>query len=178
MSTTLSAAPGPGDHVRGNPTAPVTLVEYGDFECPYTAKAYPLVKALLEQAPQQLRVIFRHLPLTEIHANAQMAAESAEGAAAQGRFWEMHDLLFEHQHQLGPSLIITIAEKLGLDVERLKRDVEARTFQAHVEEDVRSADASGVRGTPSFFLNGRGVGGVPTLEAVLRAAEQGSSAIR
>jgi protein-disulfide isomerase len=170
MTTSLSVPPGPGDHVRGDPSAKVTLVEYGDFECPYTRKAYPLVKELLAQSGRALRFIYRHLPLTQIHANAQMAAESSEGAAAQGKFWETHDLLFEHQNQLSPSLVLTIAQTLGLDEELLKTQVQERTFEKHVDDDVRSAQDSGVQGTPAFFLNGRRVQGVPTLETILQLA--------
>jgi protein-disulfide isomerase len=159
------------DHIRGNPDAPVTLLEYGDFECPYCGAAAPIVEKLLEHL--DLRYVFRHLPLTDVHPNAQTAAEAAEAAAAQGRFWEMHDRLITHQDALAPSDLYRHAADLGLDLDRFSDDLRRRRHAARVAEDVRSADASGVSGTPTFFINGRrhlGVYDEATLAAAVKAA--------
>jgi Na+/H+ antiporter NhaA len=161
------------DHIRGAPGAPVTLVEYGDFECPYCGRAEPAIRELLAQWGDDLRYVFRHLPLSDVHPWAQPAAEAAEAASAQGAFWEMHDLLLAHQGELTPSSLRRYARQLGLDVERFSEDLRRRAYAARVGEDVVSADASGVSGTPSFFINGRrhnGVYDVATLSAAVRAA--------
>ena len=131
------------DHIRGNPDAPVTLLEYGDFECPYCGHAAPIVEKLLDTA-STLRYVFRHLPLTDVHPNAQTAAEAAEAAGAQGAFWEMHDRLLTHQDALAPSDIYRHAADLGLDINRFSDDLRRRRHAARVAEDVRSADESGV----------------------------------
>jgi Na+/H+ antiporter NhaA len=159
------------DHIRGNPDAPVTLLEYGDFECPYCGAAAPIVDKLL--AHLDLRYVFRHLPLTDVHPNAQSAAEAAEAAAAQERFWEMHDRLLTHQDALAPSDLYRHAADLGLDLDRFSEDMRRRRHAARVAEDVRSADASGVSGTPTFFINGRrhlGVYDEATLAKAVKAA--------
>jgi Na+/H+ antiporter NhaA len=143
------------DHIRGPNDAPVTLVEYGDFECPYCGRAEPIVRDLLTDFSGELRYVWRHLPLADVHEHAQMAAEAAEAAGAQGAFWEMHDLLFEHQDALRPRDLRGYAEQLGLDVDRFADEVRRRVHAAHIEGDVESADLSGVAGTPTFFLNGR-----------------------
>ena len=161
------------DHIRGAPGAPVTLVEYGDFECPYCGRAEPAIRELLAQWGDDLRYVFRHLPLSDVHPWAQLAAEAAEAAGAQGAFWEMHDLLLAHQGELTPSSLRRYARELGLDVERFSEELRRRAYAARVGEDVVSADASGVSGTPSFFINGRrhnGVYDVATLSAAVRAA--------
>jgi len=161
------------DHVRGNPDAPVTLVEYGDYECPYCGHAAPTIDALLEHFPDELRYVWRHLPLTDVHPNGQMAAEAAEAAAAQGRFWDMHDRLLSHQDELSPIDLYGHANALGLDLDQFKEDVWKRRHAARVAEDVQSADASGVSGTPTFFINGRrhhGVYDIDTLRAALKTA--------
>jgi Na+/H+ antiporter NhaA len=161
------------DHIRGRPDAPVTLVEYGDFECPYCGRAEPIIRELLAAHDDDLRYVFRHLPLADVHPNAQRAAEASEAAAAQGAFWEMHDRLLSHQDELTPRDLHRHAEALGLDVERFTEDVRQRRFAARVAEDVTSADASGVAGTPTFFINGRrhqGVYDIATLTAEVRAA--------
>ncbi|SDN28302.1 Na+/H+ antiporter NhaA [Streptomyces wuyuanensis] len=142
------------DHVRGSPTAPVTLVEYGDFECPYCGQAEAVVRELLRDAGD-VRYVWRHLPLDDVHPHARTAAEAAEAAAEQNRFWDMHDLLMEHQGALRATDLVRYAEALGLDVERFRRDLRKRRGAARVAEDVDSADLSGVSGTPSFFVNGR-----------------------
>ena len=140
------------DHVRGSDTALVTLVEYGDFECPYCGQAEPVVRELLDEGG--LRYVWRHLPLSDVHPNAQLAAEAAEAAARQDAFWQMHDLLFAHQGELRPPHLRRYAEQLGLDVQRFAQDLRDHAGAEHVAEDLASADLSGAAGTPSFFING------------------------
>ncbi len=161
------------DHVRGSGHAPVTLVEYADFECPYCGQAEPVIRELLGTFGEDLRYVFRHLPLNDVHPHAQLAAEAAEAAGAQGAFWEMHDLLFEHQDALTPEDLHDHAAELGLDTERFDDELRRRTYAPRVSADVSSADASGVSGTPSFFINGRrhqGVYDAATLSAAVRMA--------
>jgi Na+/H+ antiporter NhaA/protein-disulfide isomerase len=160
------------DHVRGPEEAPVTVVEYGDFECPYCGQAEPVVRELLSDFGD-VRYVWRHLPLNDVHPHAQSAAEASEAAAGQGAFWEMHDLLLEHQDALRRADLLGYAEQLGLDLDRFEEDVRKRTGAVRVEEDVDSADASGVAGTPTFFVNGRrhyGAYDIETLSAAVRAA--------
>jgi Na+/H+ antiporter NhaA len=142
------------DHVRGPKKAPVTLVEYGDFECPYCGLAEPVVRELLAETGD-VRYVFRHLPLTDVHSHAQLASEGAEAAAQQGAFWEMHDVLMEHQGALTARDLIRYATELGLDTGRFTADLRSHAGAAHVAEDVDSADLSGVSGTPTFFINGK-----------------------
>jgi Na+/H+ antiporter NhaA len=160
------------DHIRGPLDAPVTVVEYGDFECPYCGRAERVVRELLRDFGD-VRYVWRHLPLNDVHPNTQLAAEAAEAAADQGAFWEMHDLLLEHQDALRPNDLIGYAEQLGLDVERFTNDLREQAGAARVAEDVDSADLSGVSGTPTFFINGRrhyGAYDIATLSAAVRAA--------
>jgi len=142
------------DHVAGPDNAPVTLVEYGDYECPYCGMAYPIVKAAQLELGGQLRFVFRHFPLAEAHPHARLAAQAAEAAAAQGRFWEMHDMLFEHQEALANEDLVSYAGLLGLDTAQFARDLEAGTYEKRVRDDFRSGVKSGVNGTPTFFVNG------------------------
>jgi Na+/H+ antiporter NhaA len=142
------------DHVRGSLNAPVTVVEYGDFECPYCGQAEPVVRELLRDFGD-VRYVWRHLPLSDVHPNAQLAAEAAEAAANQGAFWEMHDLLFGHQDSLSASDLMGYADQLGLETERFEEDLREHTGAARVADDVDSADLSGVSGTPTFFVNGQ-----------------------
>jgi Na+/H+ antiporter NhaA len=142
------------DHIRGPLEAPVTILEYGDFECPYCGRAEPFVREVLREFVGA-RYVWRHLPLSDVHPHAQLAAEAAEAAADQGAFWEMHDLLFEHQDALEPDDLIGYARELGLDVERFEQQLGEHEGAAHVVEDIDSADLSGVSGTPTFFINGR-----------------------
>jgi Na+/H+ antiporter NhaA len=142
------------DHVRGPMEAPVTMVEYGDFECPYCGQAEPVVRELLGDFGD-VRYVWRHLPLSDVHPNAQLAAEASEAAARQGAFWEMHDLLLDHQDALEPSDLMGYAERLGLDIERFSNDLREHEGAAQIAEDVDSADISGVSGTPTFFINGQ-----------------------
>ncbi|HVE68959.1 MAG TPA: Na+/H+ antiporter NhaA [Solirubrobacteraceae bacterium] len=157
------------DHVRGPQEAPVTLLEYGDFECPYCGRAEPVIRELLESFGSELRYVFRHLPLPDVHPHAEMAAQAAEAAGAQGRFWEMHDLLLARQADLEPPALLQEAEELGLDVDRFWEDVRTGAFARRVARDVRSADESGVAGTPTFFINGRRHHGAYDLDSLTRA---------
>ena len=150
----LTPPVGPNDHAAGPADAPVTLVEYGDFECPYCGQAYPIVKALQERLGDRLRVVFRNFPLSESHPHAEHAAEAAEAAGAQGRFWEMHDMLYENQGALGDRALIGYATQLGLDAARVTRELESGTFADKVRADFRGGVRSGVNGTPTFFING------------------------
>jgi Na+/H+ antiporter NhaA len=143
------------DHVRGPVDAPLTLVEYGDFECPFCGRATGAVEELRERFGDRLRYVYRNLPLTDVHPYAQLAAEAAEAAAAQGRFWEMHDRLFSNQERMSPSDLLEHAAAIGLDVARFSRDLGSGRHARRVQEDVDSAEASGVEGTPTFFVGGR-----------------------
>jgi Na+/H+ antiporter NhaA len=161
------------DHVRGPDDAPVTLVEYGDYECPFCGQAEIVIRELLESFGDDLRYVWRHLPLNDVHPRAQTAAEAAEAAAGQGAFWPMHDRLLDHQDELNPRDLLRHAVDLGLAVDRFMDELRRRTHAPRVDEDVTSADASGVAGTPSFFINGRrhhGAYDVATLAAAVRAA--------
>jgi len=161
------------DHVRGPLGAPVTLVEYGDYECPYCGLAEPVVRELLADFDDDLRYVWRHLPLTDVHPNAQLAAEAAEAAALQGRYWQMHDILISHQGDLRLKDLLGYAEQIGLDPDAFRRDLRARAGAQAVAEDVESADLSSVSGTPTFFVNGRrhhGAYDVASLSAAVRAA--------
>jgi Na+/H+ antiporter NhaA len=160
------------DHLRGPVEAPVTVVEYGDFECPYCGRAEPVVRELLADFGD-VRYVWRHLPLSDVHPNADFAAEASEAAAAQGAFWEMHDLLLDHQGELRPPDLQDYAEQLGLDIERYHEDLRRHAYAPRVEEDVDSADISGVTGTPTFFVNEQrhdGAYDIETLSAAVRAA--------
>jgi protein-disulfide isomerase len=145
---------GERDHVQGRADAPVTLVEYGDFECPYCRQAYPIVKEVQSRVGARLRFVFRNFPLTELHPHAQHAAEAAEGAGAQGAFWQMHDRIFERQFALEDDNLIEYARDLGLDADRLAGELAAHTHKARVRDDFMSGVRSGVNGTPTFFING------------------------
>lgn len=157
-----------GDHVRGDLDGEVTLVEYGDFECPYCGQAEPIVRALLSDEVG-LRYVWRHLPLRDVHPHAQLAAEASEAAQSQGAFWEMHDLLLDHQGALTVTDLLQYAESLGLDVRQFARELRDRRHAPRIEGDVESADASEVSGTPSFFINGQRYTG-PVQEEPLREA--------
>ena len=160
------------DHIRGPLVAPVTVVEYGDFECPYCGRAEPVVRELLREFVD-VRYVWRHLPLSDVHPRAQLAAEASEAAAEQGAFWQMHDLLLGHQDALRPDDLIAYAEQSGLDVERFTNDLREHTGAPRVADDVDSADLSGVSGTPTFFINGRrhhGAYDIKTLSAAVRVA--------
>jgi protein-disulfide isomerase len=142
------------DHVRGSRDAQVTLVEYGDFQCPYCARAHAALTELMQQHGERVALVFRHLPLTDLHPFAAPAAEAAEAAGAQGKFWEMHDALFENQGMLDEDALPSMASNLGLDAQRFARELDDGAHRARVEADAEQAGALGARGTPTFFING------------------------
>ena len=158
------------DHVRGPLEAPVTVVEYGDFDCPYCGRAEPAVRELLRDFAD-VRYVWRHLPLTDVHPNAQLAAEASEAAADQGAFWEMHDLQLDHQDELRPRDLMGYAEELGLDLDRFKERIHRHAGAKRIAEDVEGADLSGVSGTPTFFINGRRHHGAYDIETLSRAVK-------
>ena len=163
------------DHIRGPEDALVTVVEYGDFECPYCGQAESVIRELLSSFGHDLRYVWRHLPLNDVHAHAQMAAEASEAAAAQGHFWDYYDALFADQGHLTMPDLVARAERLVLDVERFSDELRRRVYAPRVAEDVASADASGVSGTPTFFINGRrhyGAYDINTLTEEVRAARR------
>jgi Na+/H+ antiporter NhaA len=160
------------DHIRGPEVAPVTLVEYGDYECPYCGQAEPVIRELLESFGDDLRYVWRHLPLSDVHPNAQAAAEASEAAAAQGAFWQMNDKLLHNQDALMPRDLARYAEELGLDAERFWNELRRREYAERVAEDVASADASGVAGTPGFFINGRRHQGAYDVDTLTRAVQR------
>jgi protein-disulfide isomerase len=143
------------DHAQGDPEAPVTLVEYGDYECPHCGRAYPIVKQIQKHFGKRVRFVFRNFPLNEIHPHAEGAAESAEFAAAHRKFWQMHDLLFENQERLSEVLYLEIAKSLGLEAPGLRKALETREFAERVHSDFSGGVRSGVNGTPTFFINGK-----------------------
>jgi len=144
----------PNDHSSGPEDAPVTLVEYGDYECPYCGAAHPIVQEVQRTLGPKLRFVFRNFPLKEIHPHAERAAEAAEAAGAQGKFWEMHDLLFENQGALEDADLLRYAASLSLDGDRFATDLSTGVYTARVRGDFRSGVRSGVNGTPTFFING------------------------
>jgi protein-disulfide isomerase len=143
------------DHVIGPPGAAVTLVEYGDFECPNCKQAAPAVKLMLYRFAGRIRFVYRHFPLEEVHPHALFAAEAAEGAAGQGRFWQMHDLLFANQQHLKRHQLLAYAQRLELDMTRYTTEIDDHVYLQRVREHITSGDASGVRATPTFFLDGK-----------------------
>jgi protein-disulfide isomerase len=143
------------DHIQGPDDAPVSLVEYGDYQCPYCGAAHPVVKALQSRFGDQLRFVFRNFPLTEIHPLAEPAAETAEFAGAHGRFWAMHDALYENQDQLGYPLFFALSDALGLPEAELRHVLGNHTFAPRIQRDFIGGVRSGVNGTPSFFVNGQ-----------------------
>jgi Na+:H+ antiporter, NhaA family len=154
VSDPLTPPLGPGDHVDGPAGAPLELVMYGDFQCPFCTAAQPILRRVRDRLEGRLRFAFRQFPLREIHPDAERAAQASEAAAAQGAFWPMHDALYGLRGQLGLADIVAAAARLGLDAERIRADLEAGTYAAAVQEDVDSGIASGVAGTPTFFTGG------------------------
>jgi protein-disulfide isomerase len=142
------------DHSQGLEDAVVTLVEYGDYECPHCGRAHPIVKDVQRRLGSRLRFVFRNFPLREIHPHAEHAAEAAEAAAAQGKFWEMHDTIFERQRALEDRHLVEYAALLGLDAQRVQRELASHIHAARVKEDFLGGIRSGVNGTPTFFING------------------------
>jgi len=162
------------DHIRGPQDAPVTLLEYGDFECPYCGQAEQVIRELLMETGYDVRYVWRHLPLNDVHPYAQLAAEASEAAAAQDRFWDLHDLLLTHQGKLRGDDLAGYADELGLDVDRFMEEIRRRQHAGRVDDDVASADESGVSGTPTFFINGRrhyGAYDIDALTTAVRAAK-------
>jgi len=154
MVARLSVPVGERDHVSGGSSAAVTLVEYGDYECSHCGEAYPIVKAIQSEMGDKLRFVFRNFPLAQAHIHAQDAAESAEIAGEEGKFWEMHDMLFEHQNALTEDDLIRYATEVGADPETFSEELRGHTRKERVREDFLSGVKSGVNGTPTFFING------------------------
>jgi protein-disulfide isomerase len=167
--TKLSAAVNAKDHIQGDPKAPVTLVEYGDYQCPSCGQAYPIVKRLQKHFGKRLSFVFRNFPLTQIHQYAEPAAETAEYAGAHHKFWEMHDLLYENQERLDDDLLDELSQQLSLDPEELTRALESKQFEARVRADFSTGVRSGVNGTPTFFINGQRHDGSYDYESMVEA---------
>ncbi|GAB4462191.1 MAG: DsbA family protein [Armatimonadaceae bacterium] len=160
------------DHLEGRATAPITLLEYGDFECPHCRQAHPIVEEVRQAMGDKVRYAYRHFPLRQMHPHAQLAAEAAEAAAMQGKFWEMHHALFEQAGELDEALIQQLAEKLELDTEQFRQDLDNGTYTERVQEDFSSGVRSGVNGTPTFFINGKRHDGSFDKESLLAALDQ------
>jgi protein-disulfide isomerase len=158
-----------GDHTLGRTSAPVTLVEYGDYECPFCGAAQPNVREVLRLGGDSIRFAFRHFPLSQIHPHAPLAAEAAEAAGAQGRFWQMHELLFANQQALMPADLLTYAAAIGLDIAHFTADLEQHRYTSVVREHFLSGLRSGVNGTPTFFVNGLRHNGGYDLPSLLNA---------
>jgi len=159
------------DHVRGPANAPVTLVEYGDYECPHCGLAHPIVNAVRQHFARQLRFVFRHFPLSQIHPNAETAAESAEFAGAHGRFWEMHDGIYENQDRSGLPLLFALVRTLGLSELELQSALASGEYEPKVRADFLGGVRSGVNGTPSFFINGERHDGSYAFDDLVAAIE-------
>ena len=160
------------DHIRGPADAPVMLVEYGDYECPYCGAAHVIVNAVQEQMGNQLGFVYRHFPMTTVHSHAQHAAEAAEAAGAQGKFWAMHDLLFENQQALEDDDLLIYAETIGLDVGRFAAELAQHVHVQKVREDFMTGVRSGVNGTPTFYINGLRYDGSWDFASLLEALQQ------
>jgi len=160
------------DHIQGPADAPLTLVEYGDYQCPYCGAAYPVVKRLQKTLGHKLRFVFRNFPLTQAHPYAMVAAQAAEAAALQGKFWEMHDQIYEHQEFLEPEILPVWAKKLGLNVEKFGDDLGLESVAKRIKEDRGSGIRSGVNGTPTFFINGQRHDDSPDFAMLLAALEE------
>jgi protein-disulfide isomerase len=160
------------DHIQGPASAAVTLVEYGDYECPFCGAAYPIVKQVQARMGERLRFVFRNFPISTSHPHAEQAAEAAEAAATQGRFWEMHDHLYEHQRKLEDAHLHAYAEQLGLDVDRFDRELAQHAYAERVHEDFMSGVRSGVNGTPTFYINGKRHDAAYDLDTLLAALER------
>jgi protein-disulfide isomerase len=162
------------DHIQGPPDAPIMLLEYGDYECPFCGQVQPVVKAIQERLGDSLCFAFRHFPLTNVHPHSEHAAEAAEAAGAQGKFWEMHEMLFQNQSALDDESLAEYAAALGLDEARFIREVVSGAHAEHIREDFKTGVRAGVNGTPCFFINGQRYDGARGLEPFLAAVLQGS----
>jgi len=173
----LTLSVGPRDHSEGKSDAPLTLVEYGDYQCPYCGAAYPIVKRVQKELGSRLRFVFRNFPITNAHPQAEWAAELAEAAAAQGKFWEVHDFLYENQRFLGDEGYFAQYEaKLKLDLPRIRRELAEHAHAARIQEDFMSGVRSGVNGTPTFFINGTRYDGYPEFAPIVSALNEAGSA--
>jgi protein-disulfide isomerase len=171
----LTPPVGKRDHSRGPENAPVTLVEYGDYECPYCRQADDVVREIMATMGDRVRYVFRHFPLVELHPHAEHAAEAAESGAAQHRFWPLHEQLYANQDDLDDASLASYADRVGCDPERVLRDVTTEAHAARVQEDVASGRASGVRGTPTVFINGRRHQGEWDVHSLLAAIEEAAT---
>ncbi len=169
---TLKTPITPEDHIQGQENAASTLVEYGDYECPYCGRAYPIVKRVQKHFGKGLRFVFRNFPLSKMHPQAESAAETAEFAGAHGKFWEMHDGLFENQERLGGPLYLELAQTMSLSAEQLQQALEEGKYQKRVRADFSTGVRSGVNGTPTFFINGKRHDGPFDFESLVLAIEQ------
>ena len=175
----LTLPVGERDHAQGAAGAPLVLVEYGDYQCPYCGAAYPVVKRVQKELGPELKFVFRNFPITNAHPPAEWAAETAEASAAQGKFWEMHDVLYEHQQSLGEAAFFAQQEeKLTLDPARIAREVAGRKYAPRIDEDFTSGVRSGVNGTPTFFIDGLRYDGPPEFGAIVSALRQARTASR
>jgi len=170
----LKVAVSEADHIQGAANAEITLVEYGDYECPYCGRAYPIVKRVQKHFGKRLRLVFRNFPLGEMHPHAEGAAEAAEFCGAQGKFWEMHDLLYENQERLSGPLYLELAQKIGVAPAVLRASLEKREFLPRVKADFTGGVRSGVNGTPTFFINGQRHDGAFDYEDLVAAIENAS----
>jgi protein-disulfide isomerase len=172
----LTPPVGPEDHILGLPNAPVTLVEYGDFECPYCGMAYSVVKQIIELFGKELRFAFRHFPITEIHPHAAHAAEAAEAAGVEGKFWSMHDMLYEHQNALDDESLAHYAKQLKLNPATFKKALREEIYKPRIESDFWSGVHSGVNGTPTFFINGQRYDGSWEFDSLITALNKATEA--
>jgi protein-disulfide isomerase len=166
----------PDDHIRGPAAAPVTILEYGDYECPYCRGAFRDVHRLLDQHPDQARFVFRNFPIPQLHPHAQAAAEAAEAAAAQGKFWAMYELLLQPYSHLDTDSLVSYAEVIGVDIPRFRRDLTEHAFAARIERDINEGIANGVNATPKFYVNGERVDGKVPLENLADLVHQAVTA--
>jgi protein-disulfide isomerase len=167
----LSIAVNADDHIQGDPAAECSLVEYGDYQCPYCGAAYPIVKSLQKHFGKRLSFVFRNFPLSQMHPWAEPAAEAAEFAGANGKFWEMHDLLFENQESLSNALFLELTEKLDLSISQLQTALANATYRSRVRADFAGGARSGVNGTPTFLINGRRYNGQSDFRSLSEAIE-------
>jgi len=166
------------DHIQGPADAPVTLLEYGDYECPYCGAAYPIIKAIQAELGEQLRFVYRNFPITSSHPHAAQAAEAAEAAAAQGHFWEMHDQLFEHQRELRLEHLRAYARAIGLDLKRFDYELADNVYTEKVRDEFMGGVRSGVNGTPTYFINGVRYDGSHDMQALLTALRSAIEGVR